>query len=79
MSFFPSSMVPNVTFLILNGVVGHRFKTLPRLVISLIFVILSFIFTSIMVQVGTVDTSIGFSVTRVSLAFILLQRVFRGS
>ena len=24
------SMVPNVTFLILNGVVGHKFRTLPR-------------------------------------------------
>merc|ERR1712002_1120416 len=48
-----ASMVPNVTFLILNGVVGHKFRTQPRLVISLVFVILSFIFTSVMVQVDT--------------------------
>merc|ERR1719422_1104090 len=48
-----ASMVPNVTFLILNGVVGHKFRTLPRLLISLVFVILSFTFTSIMVKVDT--------------------------
>merc|ERR1719154_432640 len=48
-----ASMVPNVTFLILNAFFGHRLKTQPRLVISLIFVILMFTFTSVMVQVDT--------------------------
>jgi len=48
-----SSMVPNVLFLILNGVFGHRFKTQPRLLVSLVMVILLFIFTSVMVQVDT--------------------------
>ena len=46
-------MVPNVTFLILNGLFGHKFKTQPRLVVSLVFVILMFTFTSIMVQIDT--------------------------
>ena len=46
-------MVPNVTFLILNAFYGHRLKTQPRLVISLIFVILMFTFTSVMVKVNT--------------------------
>ena len=46
---FAASMVPNVTFLILNAFFGHRLKTQPRLVISLIFVILMFTFTSVMV------------------------------
>ena len=46
-----ASMVPNVTFLILNGLFGHKFRTQPRLIISLVFVILMFTFTSIMVQV----------------------------
>merc|ERR1719219_2352998 len=48
-----ASMVPNVTFLILNGVVGHKFRTLPRLLVSLVLVILMFTFTSIMVQIDT--------------------------
>merc|ERR1719209_259385 len=48
-----ASMVPNVTFLILNGVFGHKFKTQPRLVVSLVLVILMFTFTSIMVQIDT--------------------------
>merc|ERR1719391_51011 len=48
-----ASMVPNVTFLILNGIFGHRFKTQPRLLASLVLVILLFIFTSVMVQVDT--------------------------
>jgi len=48
-----ASMVPNVIFLILNGVFGHRFKTQPRMLVSLVFVILLFVFTSVMVQVDT--------------------------
>jgi len=48
-----ASMVPNVTFLILNGVFGHKFKTQPRLIVSLVLVILMFTFTSIMVQINT--------------------------
>ena len=44
-------MVPNVTFLILNGFFGHRFKTQPRLLVSLVMVIVMFTFTSVMVKV----------------------------
>eukprot|EP00088_Acartia_fossae_P026451 TRINITY_DN2728_c0_g1_i3.p1 TRINITY_DN2728_c0_g1~~TRINITY_DN2728_c0_g1_i3.p1 ORF type:complete len:453 (+),score=98.00 TRINITY_DN2728_c0_g1_i3:47-1360(+) len=47
------SMVPNVLLLILNGAFGHRFKTQPRLLVSLTFVILLFVFTSVMVQIDT--------------------------
>jgi len=48
-----ASMVPNVTFLILNGFFGHRFKTQPRLLVSLVMVIVMFTFTSVMVKVDT--------------------------
>jgi len=48
-----ASMVPNVTFLILNGIFGHKFKTQPRLLASLVVVILLFIFSSVMVKVDT--------------------------
>jgi len=48
-----ASMIPNVTFLILNGFFGHKFKTQPRLVVSLILVIVLFTFTAVMVQVDT--------------------------
>jgi len=75
-----ASMVPNVTFLILNGVVGHKFKTLPRLIISLIFVILSFTFTSIMVKVDTDTWQTTFMyVTLASVAFINVNAaIFQG-
>ena len=46
-------MVPNVTLLILNGFFGHKFKTQPRLIVSLILVIVLFIFTSAMVKIDT--------------------------
>jgi hypothetical protein len=34
-----ASMVPNVAFLLLNAAFGHRFKTQPRLLVSLILII----------------------------------------
>ena len=64
-------MVPNVTFLILNGFFGHKFKTQPRLIVSLILVILLFVFTSIMVMVDTSTWQHTFLVlTLVSVVFI---------
>jgi len=41
-----TSMVPNVTIMILNAVFGHRFRTQPRLLVSLILVIALFAMTS---------------------------------
>ena len=64
-------MVPNVTFLILNAVFGHKFKTQPRLIVSLIMVIISFTFTAIMVWVDTDSWQQEFmTLTLVSVAFI---------
>jgi len=48
-----ASMVPNVTFLLLNASFGHHFKTTPRLLISLIFVILLFGITCAVTKVDT--------------------------
>jgi len=48
-----ASMVPNVTFLLLNASFGHHFKTTPRLLISLLFVILLFGVTCAMTKVDT--------------------------
>jgi len=75
-----ASMVPNVTFLILNGLFGHRFKTQPRLIISLIFVIVMFTFTSIMVQIDTDSWQSTFlSVTLASVVFININAaIFQG-
>ena len=73
-------MVPNVTFLILNAFFGHRLKTQPRLVISLIFVILMFTFTSVMVQVDTDTWQHEFLiVTLISVVFININAaIFQG-
>merc|ERR1719282_891169 len=75
-----ASMVPNVTFLILNAFFGHRLKTQPRLIVSLILVILAFTFTSIMVQVDTDTWQKDFLiVTLVSVVFININSaIFQG-
>ena len=66
-----ASMVPNVTFLILNGFFGHKFKTQPRLIVSLVLVIVMFTFTSIMVKIDTDTWQHTFLiVTLVSVVFI---------
>jgi len=48
-----ASMVPNVTIMLLNAVFGHRFRTQPRLLVSLILVILLFAMTSAMCLLET--------------------------
>ena len=48
-----ASMVPNVPFLLLNASFGHHFKTTPRLLLSLIFVILLFGVTCGVTKVNT--------------------------
>ena len=48
-----ASMVPNVTFLLLNASFGHHFKTTPRLLVSLILVIVLFGVTCAMTKVDT--------------------------
>ena len=75
-----ASMVPNVTFLILNAFFGHRLKTQPRLIVSLILVIVAFTFTSIMVQVDTDTWQKDFLiVTLVSVVFININSaIFQG-
>jgi equilibrative nucleoside transporter 1/2/3 len=75
-----ASMVPNVLFLILNGVFGHRLKTQPRLLVSLAFVILLFIFTSVMVQIDTdLWQSTFLYVTLASVVFININAaIFQG-
>jgi len=75
-----ASMVPNVTFLILNGLFGHKFKTQPRLIISLVFVILMFTFTSIMVQIDSDTWQHTFlMVTLASVVFININAaIFQG-
>jgi equilibrative nucleoside transporter 1/2/3 len=48
-----AAMIPNVAFLILNGLVGHRFRTTPRLLWSLCVVVLLFISTLVCVRLNT--------------------------
>jgi len=79
--FLPvASMVPNVTFLLLNAVFGHHFRTQPRLIVSLIMVIISFIFTTVMVLVDTDTWQWEFlSVTLASVVFININAaIFQG-
>ena len=46
-----ASMIPNVTFLLLNAFFGHHFRTTSRLLVSLIFVILLFGATCAMTKI----------------------------
>ena len=47
-----ASMFPCVPFLILNSLFGHKFPSRPRIILSLVLLIISFIFTSILVKVS---------------------------
>jgi len=75
-----ASMVPNVTFLMLNAVFGHLLRTQPRLLVSLFMVIISFTFTTIMVEVNTDDWQEPFLyVTLASVVFININAaIFQG-
>jgi len=48
-----ASMVPNVTFLLLNAAVGHRFPTMPRLVVSLVMMIACMAFNDVTAAMDT--------------------------
>jgi len=75
-----ASMIPNVTMLILNAVFGHRFKTQPRLLVSLVFVIVLFAFTAGMTKVNTDKWQSDFmTLTLVVVVFINLNAaIFQG-
>jgi len=56
--FWPSylsiaSMIPNVLFLKLNAIFGHRFRSQPRLLTAMIIIIGLFIFSDAMAKVNT--------------------------
>jgi len=66
-----ASMVPNVTILLLNAVFGHRFRTQPRLLVSLILVIVLFAFTAAMAMIDSDEWQTTFLyVTLASAVFI---------
>ncbi len=67
-------MVPNVTMLLLNAAFGHRFKTQPRLLVSLTLVVVLFAFTAAMAVVDTSSWQDTFYiVTLVSVVLINLN------
>ena len=64
-------MVPNVTIMLLNAVFGHRFRTQPRLLVSLILVIGLFAVTSALCLINSDDwQEIFLYVTIASVVFI---------
>lgn len=75
-----ASMIPNVFFLLLNAVYGHRFKTQPRLLAALIIVIVLFIFSDIMTKTDTDSWQDAFlTVTLVSVVIInVMVAIFQG-
>ena len=48
-----ASMIPNVTFLLLNAFIGHKIRAFPRLMTALVIIILTFIFSTVMTKVDT--------------------------
>ena len=75
-----ASNIPNVIFLLLNAYFGHHFKTTPRLLISLIFVILMFGVTCAMAKVDTDQFQNAFwTMTIVSIVLININSaIFQG-
>ena len=75
-----ANMVPFVIILTLNGMFGHHFKALPRLIASLLLNILAFIFTTVMVKIDTDGWQSTFLyVTLASVSFIMVNSaIFEG-
>jgi len=48
-----ASMIPNVLFLFLNALAGHKFKAQPRLLSALLIIIALFVFNDVMTKVNT--------------------------
>ena len=48
-----ASMIPKVAFLFLNAIFGHRMKSRPMLMVSMVLAILLFIFCDVMTQINT--------------------------
>ena len=46
-----ASMIPNVLFLFLNALIGHKFRSQPRLLAALIIIIVLFAFSTAMTKV----------------------------
>ena len=55
-----SNMIPNLAMLLLNATMGHKMPMRPRLLGSLIGIIILFIVTDIMTQVNTDSFQTGF-------------------
>lgn len=68
-----AAMIPNVTFLVLNGIVGHKFRMDKRLLISLAFIILFFGGTLSLVKINTDSWQIEF--LAVTLTIIVLINI----
>jgi len=75
-----ASMIPNVTFLLLNATFGHHFKTTPRLLVSLILVILLFGVTCAFTKIETDEWQDEFwYITIVSIVLININSaIFQG-
>ena len=75
-----ASMIPNVTFLLLNATFGHHFKTTPRLLVSLVIVILLFAVTCAMTKVETDSWQNGFWIfTIVTIVIVNINSaIFQG-
>lgn len=48
-----ASMIPNVTFLLLNAAFGHRFRTHPRLFVAMAVIIVMFILADVLSAINT--------------------------
>ena len=69
-----AAMIPNVAFLVLNGLFGHRFRTAPRLLVSLVMVVILFSITTALVMIDTDSWQETFLAT--TLGSVILINVF---
>lgn len=74
-----ASMVPNVTFLLLNAAVGHKFPIQPRLIASMAVLVAVLIFSDVMAALDTDAFQTAFlvstlaSVVVINIAVAILQ------
>lgn len=48
-----AAVIPNVIFVLLNAILGHRFRTQPRILFAIVTIMITFIFTDVLTVINT--------------------------
>eukprot|EP00095_Tigriopus_kingsejongensis_P002892 maker-scaffold513_size150706-snap-gene-0.24 protein:Tk02892 transcript:maker-scaffold513_size150706-snap-gene-0.24-mRNA-1 annotation:"equilibrative nucleoside transporter 3" len=75
-----ASIIPNVIFVMLNAIIGHKFRTQPRIIFAIVVIMIAFIFADVMTITDTDAWQQEFLIgTLVSVVIInIMVAIFQG-